>query len=93
MIPLLRNRLVLLWLALVTATCLSATIGGSAGLAHAGSHAFFTVMILAIAFAKAGIVMHSFMDLRRAPPALAYLAAAWLVVVLVVLIGIYLGKL
>jgi uncharacterized membrane protein len=47
--------------------------------------------VLVIAFAKAGLVMHTFMDLRRAPLWLRSLACVWLICALGVLLAVYRG--
>lgn len=85
----LRNRLTLTWALLVAVTLFSTEIGG--GASWFGSPAVVTVTVLAIAFAKAWMVMFTFMELRGAPPALRLLASAWLATALGVLLAIYFG--
>ncbi len=75
-----RDPLLLVWLALCAATVVSLVIGRSGGAA-----------VLAIAFAKAGLVMFIFMDLARAPLALRLVALIWLAVVLGILVAIHAG--
>ena len=63
------DRLVRTWALLVAVTLLSSQIGGASGVARIGSAALVSVLVLGIAFAKAAMVMSTFMDLARAPRA------------------------
>ena len=85
----LRDRLLLVWVLLVSVTLFSAGIGG--GASWFGSPGMVAVAVLAIAFIKAGMVMFTFMEIGRAPIALQLLAAGWLVAALAVLLAIYAG--
>lgn len=80
-----RDRLFLAWLALCGVTALSLVLGSGAGGALAG------FAVLALAFAKAGVVMHEFMELSHAPAALRLLAGAWMILVLGALLAIHAG--
>lgn len=80
----LRDPLLLGWLALCAVTAVSLLLGGSGDAAASAA-------ILAIAFAKAGVVMFLFMDLHRAPLTLRLLATGWLVLVLAGLIAVHKG--
>lgn len=86
-----RDRLARSWALLVAVTLVSALIGGAGGAARIGSAALVAVAVLAIAFAKAGLVMFEFMDLRSAPRALQIGACAWLAVALAVLLALRFG--
>lgn len=82
---LIRDPLLLAWLALCLVTALSLAIGGGvSGLAA-------SLMVLVIAFAKVGTVMFVFMDLARAPAWLRGAAASWLALVLGILLAIRAG--
>jgi hypothetical protein len=85
---LLRDRLVLVWLLLVGATAVSATVSATEGSAGRTAAA---AAVLAIAFAKAWMVMFNYMEVRGAPVALRILSTAWLAVVLAILIAAYSG--
>jgi hypothetical protein len=89
MSALLRDRLFRTWLLLVAVTLFSAEVGG--GASWLGSPAVVTAAVLGIAFAKAWMVMFTFMEVRGAPLALRVLATVWLVAALGVLLGIYGG--
>jgi hypothetical protein len=86
-----RDRLFVVWLLLIAVTLLSAGIGGAQGAARIGSARAVTLAVLAIAFAKAWLVMFEFMELRRAPRPLLIGATAWLAVALTVLLTIHSG--
>ena len=88
-----RDRLFLIWLLLIAVTLLSAMIGGAHGVASAGHGAAATIAVLVIAFAKAGLVMFNFMDVRGAPAALKIASLAWLSFVLAILLSAYGGLL
>jgi hypothetical protein len=87
----LRDRLVVVWLALLAVTLLSSMIGGADGLVRSGGGVLATVTVLAIAFGKVAAVMFTYMDVRGAPLALKLLCALWLIIVLTVLVSVYLG--
>jgi hypothetical protein len=90
---LLRDRLFLAWALLVAATAVSATVRTVEGGAGAAGRAAVTAAVLAIAFAKAWVVMFAYMDVRGAPFALRALATTWLAVALGVLLAAYAGLL
>lgn len=81
----LSDRLFQAWMALCAVTAVSLVLGAGGGGSLAG-HA-----VLAIAFAKAGVVMFVFMDLHGAPRALRMTAFAWLALVLAALLAILSG--
>jgi hypothetical protein len=81
----LRDPMLLAWVALCAVTALSLVIGGPSSGVAAG------MAVLAIALAKAGVVMFVFMDLRVAPTPLRLLALAWLALVLGALLTIQAG--
>jgi hypothetical protein len=83
----LRDRLLLVWVFLVSVTLFSAEIGG--GASWFGSPGMVAVAVLAIAFIKAGMVMFTFMEIGRAPIALRLVSAGWLMAALAVLLAIY----
>ena len=82
----LQGRLFAAWTVLVAVTLISSQLG-----AWLGSAAAITVAVLAIAFAKAALVMFEFMELRTAPPALRALACIWLVLTFAVLLACHFG--
>ena len=86
MAAVLRDRLFQAWLLLCAVTLLSLVIGGSGG-AAAG------FAVLAIAFAKAWLVMFAFMDVVRAPLALKLFACVWLSGALGLLLAVHAGVL
>lgn len=86
MAALLRDRLFQAWLLLCAVTLLSLVIGGSGG-AAAG------FAVLAIAFAKAWLVMFGFMEVARAPSTLKIIACVWLAGALGILLAVHGGVL
>ena len=50
-------------------------------------------LVLGIAFAKVGLVMHTFMELHHAPLPLRLVCLLWLIAVLAVLLATYAGVL
>lgn len=91
MTRLLQDRLLRIWALLVAVTLISSLIGGAGGAARIGSAALVSVVVLVIAFAKAGLVMHTFMDLRRAPLWLRVITTTWLAGALAALLAVYAG--
>ncbi len=89
----LRDRLVLAWAFLVAVTLISSLIGGSGGLGLAAGPTAVTLVVLGIAFAKVGLVMHTFMELHHAPLPLRLVCLLWLIAVLAVLLATYAGVL
>jgi hypothetical protein len=85
----LRDRLFVTWALLVAVTLFSAEVGG--GASWFGKPAVVTAAVLGIAFAKAWMVMMTFMEVRTAPLALRALATVWLVAALSVLLAVYGG--
>lgn len=81
---LLRDRLLQAWALLCAVTAVSLIVGGGGGAAVGFA-------VLAIAFAKAWLVMFAFMDLARAPLALRIFACLWLVGALGVLLAVHAG--
>jgi caa(3)-type oxidase subunit IV len=88
LLPLLRNRVTIVWLVLVCATVLSWWLGTDHGFVHGASSA--SVVILAVAFMKARFVGLYFMELRDAPLVLRGLFEAYCLVVLTVVMTMYL---
>ncbi|WP_176562116.1 cytochrome C oxidase subunit IV family protein [Mycolicibacterium palauense] len=86
LVSLLRDRISLVWLALVVATLASWTLG----VGHELPDHYAAISIIVIAFAKVHFVGRYFMELRHAPLALTAVFAAWNVAVAAVLIGLYL---
>lgn len=82
----LRGRLFAAWTVLVAVTLISSQLG-----AWLGSAAAITVAVLAIAFAKAALVMFEFMELRAAPVGLRVLACIWLVLTFAALLACHFG--
>jgi Prokaryotic Cytochrome C oxidase subunit IV len=81
-----RGRLFAAWTVLVAVTLISSQLG-----AWLGSAAAITAAVLAIAFAKAALVMFEFMELRAAPLALRALACIWLVLAFAALLACHFG--
>lgn len=78
----LRQRITLVWIALVAATLVSFELpGGGASLAGA--------LVLAIAFVKTRYIMLEFMELRHAPLGLRLAAEGWPLVTGTAVIGFY----
>jgi cation transport ATPase len=90
---LLRSPITAVWSLLILATLLSAWLGTGHGLGSgSGSgHTLATVAIIAVAFVKVRCVGLYFMELRQAPLPLRLVFEAYVVVVCVVLIGLYLS--
>ena len=88
---LLRDRLLLAWALLAAVTLLSSElVGGGPGQMWLGRTAV-SACVLALAYAKAFVVMFEFMELRRAPRALKVVAVVWLCVALGALLAIVSG--
>ncbi len=85
LLRLLADRQTAVWLLLVAATVLTATLGLEQ---HGGSTAVGLVL-LTIAFVKIRLVALHFMEIREAPVALRVLVEAYVGVTLVALGGIY----
>ncbi len=83
---LLRDRITIVWLALIIATVASWTLG----VGHEMPVEYATISIIVIAFAKVHFVGRYFMELRHAPIPLVVIFEVWTVVVAVLLIGMYL---
>lgn len=81
MAKLLRDRLLLTWALLAAVTLVSFEIAGRNT----------AMAVLAIAFAKAWLVMREFMELRGAPLALRLFATGWIVAALAILLSILAG--
>lgn len=90
---LLTDRLFLAWALLAAVTLISSGLGGGGPLGKWVSPTGVSAAVLAFAFAKAGVVMFEFMELRRAPRVLQAMAALWLVLALGGLLAILGGVL
>ena len=86
-LALLRNRVTLVWVALVLATIVSWWLGTDHGLDDATAA---SVVILVIAMLKVRCVGLYFMDLRHAPTALRGVFEAYCLGLLAALVGLYL---
>lgn len=89
MASLLRNRITLVWLGLVLATCLSWETGGD--LAGLGDVRSLGTAVLVIAFVKVRYIMLEFMELRHAPLAMRLFAESWAVLVCAAVVILYRG--
>ena len=89
MASLFRNRITLVWLGLVLATCLSWEAGSD--LAFAGDVRSLGVVVLVIAFIKVRYIMLEFMELRHAPLAMRLFAECWTVLVCAAVIFLFWG--
>lgn len=78
MAKLLRDRLFLAWALLAAVTVLSSLLGGGGPAGRGLSASAISFAVLAMAFAKAFVVMFEFMELRHAPRALKLIAVLWL---------------
>jgi hypothetical protein len=83
---LLSNRILLVWLVLVGATCVSWFLGADHGL---DSHTAVTAAVLVVAFVKVRLVGLHFMELHRAPQPLRGLFEGYVIVVLATLLVLY----
>jgi hypothetical protein len=77
-----------IWLVLVLATVLSWCVGTHAGVLAAEYHRVVTAVVLFVAFVKAHLIIHHFMEVRAAPRALRLAMAAWVAVVFAAIVGI-----
>lgn len=93
MTRLLRDRLFLAWALLAAVTLLSSGLGGGGPGGRWLGPTGVSAAVLAFAFAKAGVVMFEFMELRRAPLVLKVICALWLAVALGALLAILGGVL
>jgi hypothetical protein len=84
-----RDRITLVWLGLVLATCLSWETGSD--LAFAGDIRSLGGVVLVIAFIKVRYVMLEFMELRHAPLVMRLFAEGWCVLVCAAVITFYWG--
>lgn len=87
----LHDRFFRAWGFLVAVTLVSSVVGGPSGIGMRFSPSAVTFAVLGIAFAKVGVVMHTFMDVRDAPLALRLACLLWLAGVLATLIAVYSG--
>lgn len=83
---LLRDRITVVWLALIVATVASWTLGAG----HEMPVGYATIGIIVIACAKVHFVGRYFMELRHAPIPLVVIFEAWTAVVAALLVGLYL---
>jgi hypothetical protein len=82
----LRDRLLLVWLALVAATVLSWGLGtGSSSPPHITA----SVLILVVAFVKVRLIGAHFMELRQAPLFLKTLFDLYCLILCLTLIGVF----
>ena len=86
-IHLLRNRVTLVWLILVSATAISWEMGHGAGFEDV-RHA--SIAIIAIAFIKVRYVILDFMEIRHAPIWMRAVGETWCSVICTALITLYL---
>lgn len=85
----LRSRATLVWLLLIAVTLLSWWLGfEQAGDAVEATRAA-TVAVLLLAFFKVRMIVSVFMEVRHAPWPLRRICDAWMVLVLVVMLGLY----
>jgi hypothetical protein len=84
-----RDRISLVWLGLVLASCLS--WDADSILPFAGGARTLGAIVLAIAFIKVRYIMLEFMELRHAPLAMRIAAEAWPLAVGTAVILFYLG--
>ncbi len=89
MTMLLRNRITLVWLGLVVATCLSWETGGD--LAFTGDGRNLGAIVLIIAFVKVRYIILEFMELRHAWLGMRLFAEAWCLVVCVAVLFLFWG--
>jgi len=82
-----RNRITLVWLALVLATCLSWETGSD--FAFISDIRSLGVVVLVIAFVKVRYIMLEFMELRHAPLVMRLFAECWALLVCVAVIYSY----
>jgi hypothetical protein len=87
MIELLRNRITIVWAALIGATTVSWWLGTDHGITSAR---LASIVVLLVAFAKAGFIGMYFMELRHAPAALKILFQGWCIVIYTVVVGMFL---
>ncbi|MGZ7008153.1 MAG: cytochrome C oxidase subunit IV family protein [Ilumatobacteraceae bacterium] len=85
-LPLLRDRVGLVWLGLVLATLASWAVGTG----HELEAPYAGVVIIVIAFIKARFIGRQFMELRYAPTGLLVVFESWLVVASVLVMGFFL---
>lgn len=84
---LLRNRITVVWFALIVATCLSwETVGN---IDWAFDYRIPSIIVLGIAFVKVRYVMLEFMELRHAPLPMRLVAEAWSLGVCAALVAYY----
>jgi hypothetical protein len=89
MASLFRDRITLVWLALMLATCLSWETGTD--LLPIRNMATLGTIVLVIAFVKVRYIMLEFMELRHAPLAMRLIVECWSVVVCAAVILFYSG--
>lgn len=84
-----RDRITLVWLGLVLATCLSWEAGGDLGITD--DIRSLGGVVLFIAFLKVRYIMLEFMELRHAPLVMRLFAECWAALVCAAVIIFYLG--
>ena len=83
-----KNRKVIVWLLLMIATLVSWKLGTDHGL-YVDERRIAAFGVMGIAFIKVHFVGADFMEVREAPLLLRLWFAAWVVITLSVVIGIY----
>lgn len=82
-----RLTIILVWLLLVMATCLSLWLGENR--IPAASVGLATSLLIALALIKIRLVMHYLMEVRTAPFALRCVLDVWLVVAGTAILSVY----
>ncbi len=90
MLDLVRSRVTLVWLLLMLATGLSWQVGTDPSGDIIDNPAWMAVTVLLVAMFKIRLVLLHFMEVRQAPQALRLVCEAWVMLVSVSLIGMYL---
>lgn len=80
------SRTTLIWALLVTATMLSWTLGHGIGFKSARTAG---VAILLVSFVKVRFVILEFMEIRSAPRWMRLVSEAWIVLIALVLVGLF----
>lgn len=89
LVPLLRDRISLIWLLLIAATITSSMLGND----HvAGNVTLASTIVIFVAFVKVRLVGLYFMELRGAPASLRYIFEAYCLVVCTTVIAMYVAN-
>lgn len=89
MTSLLRNPLTIVWALLTSVTVVSWLVARDGGASHQ-LNATVTTVVLLIAAVKTYLVIHHFMEVRRAPWWLKVTTSGWVVALFALLLGVYL---